>query len=405
MRKYLSCLLLFEVFIFFSFGEYWEKSTWNSDSRKVGAGYIHYQTCTDETGAKSQCSFYFLENSECKDVLQGLLFGIMASYTEKSSSESSMLQTYNSTLLKMKNEQGNIMDTFKVTIEKKEGLIQLNCFDKSAYQIYALLNNGGVWEFSFAIKDKTFKVVVNCEKIPLRLDMNNIFITSSNGKILQGVKPWARQIIDNIDIPEGVTEIAVDAFNSCYELISVNMPKSVEKIGGRAFAYCRNLKDINSIDFNPKDIEQLAFNECSSLEVPEFLKNAKVAGKDKKYGTIDYNAFTGCKAFKNEDFLNSDFRIKDDYLYFGESICSILNLEKEKYVLPGTAIMYNFSEVLYRCKNVKEIVISKPTKIEVIDFDDEELVNCPFIKNITCITCPKSVKLRNLPTTVRVIRN
>lgn len=47
-----------------------------------------------------------------------------------------------------------------------------------------------------------------------------------------------------IDIPDSVTTIADNTFESCTHLTRVNIPDSVETIGSYAFTGCRELTDV-----------------------------------------------------------------------------------------------------------------------------------------------------------------
>lgn len=50
--------------------------------------------------------------------------------------------------------------------------------------------------------------------------------------------------VDEVKLPNGLTEIRDGAFKNCYFLESVYIPASVEKIGSKVFLYCNNLEDI-----------------------------------------------------------------------------------------------------------------------------------------------------------------
>jgi hypothetical protein len=51
-------------------------------------------------------------------------------------------------------------------------------------------------------------------------------------------------ILENIEIPDSVTEIAYDAFYSCSSLKSIVIPKSVASIDSKVFAFCNALEEI-----------------------------------------------------------------------------------------------------------------------------------------------------------------
>ncbi|MCM1236241.1 MAG: leucine-rich repeat protein [Ruminococcus flavefaciens] len=78
--------------------------------------------------------------------------------------------------------------------------------------------------------------------------------------------------LENIIIPDGVTEIGDWAFNSC-GIKSIVIPDSVEKIGSYAFANCKNLEDVR-MSGGVKEIAEFAFAGCTSLKhitIPEHV--------------------------------------------------------------------------------------------------------------------------------------
>ena len=88
----------------------------------------------------------------------------------------------------------------------------------------------------------------------------------------------------NVVIPEGVKEIASEAFYYKNQMVSVSFPKSLRKIGAYAFHACYNLKELTV----GKEISFLgcnAFSECSSLKI------LKIEGKNTK---ISAEAFSCC---------------------------------------------------------------------------------------------------------------
>lgn len=80
-------------------------------------------------------------------------------------------------------------------------------------------------------------------------------------------------------------EIPSNLFSSCGSLTSVEIPDSVNGIGGGAFINCRNLKDIK-FSKNVENIRIRAFNACESLEKIELPEELKSIG--------DY-VFSNCK--------------------------------------------------------------------------------------------------------------
>lgn len=72
------------------------------------------------------------------------------------------------------------------------------------------------------------------------------------------------EIVTDLVIPNGVTEIKPFAFQNCTQLTSVTIPSTVTTIGDKAFRYCENLKTVN-IPNSVKNINDQAFFNCSAL--------------------------------------------------------------------------------------------------------------------------------------------
>ena len=91
-----------------------------------------------------------------------------------------------------------------------------------------------------------------------------------------------------IVIPDGIYEIAKNAFRRNKKITSVIIPKRIEKIGGRAFAGCTALQTVKIADVHI--IAPYAFTGCTSLQTVHLPDNKMV--------TITYGAFKGCTALK-----------------------------------------------------------------------------------------------------------
>ena len=66
------------------------------------------------------------------------------------------------------------------------------------------------------------------------------------------------------EVPEGVTEIADEAFMDCQSLSAISLPSTLTKIGESAFENCKRLKAIRTPD-SVTEIGQAAFSKCHSL--------------------------------------------------------------------------------------------------------------------------------------------
>ncbi len=72
------------------------------------------------------------------------------------------------------------------------------------------------------------------------------------------------ELVTNLVIPDGVTEIGSYAFEFCYSLESVTIPDSVTEIGKEAFRSCTSLESV-TIGDSVTEIGWCAFGYCTSL--------------------------------------------------------------------------------------------------------------------------------------------
>lgn len=113
-----------------------------------------------------------------------------------------------------------------------------------------------------------------------------LYSNTSQGKMLvMAPKKLAGKLV----VPDDVTIVRQNAFNSCTLLTEVQLPASLTKIDGATFRFCSSLAKIN-IPENVTSIGQRAFEGCSSLpEVLTITKSVKYIGE---------YAFNGCTSLK-----------------------------------------------------------------------------------------------------------
>lgn len=99
--------------------------------------------------------------------------------------------------------------------------------------------------------------------------------------------------LEKIEIPDSVIEIGDEIFQNCESLIDIKLSKNVDKIPFWSFRECKSLVKI-SIPESVKKIGFVAFQDCTSLEEVE-IKNPQIE--------IDKRAFEGCTKFHKVDEL------------------------------------------------------------------------------------------------------
>jgi hypothetical protein len=78
----------------------------------------------------------------------------------------------------------------------------------------------------------------------------------------------------NVEIPEGVTSIAQNAFYGNKKITSVTIPSTVKTIGEFAFSLCVNLQSVTIVS-GVDTIKKAAFGGCTGLKKVNFLGSIK----------------------------------------------------------------------------------------------------------------------------------
>ena len=140
------------------------------------------------------------------------------------------------------------------------------------------------------------------------------FEEKKDGIILTGVPTeWE----GTFEIPNGVTEIGVGAFESCMLLQKIVIPESITKIGLNAFFMCKGLKEIN-IPNSVTKIDAFAFSGCESL------KKINIPNSVDEFGT---GAFYNCKSLQ-EIVIPDNFIDIGGSTFFGCSNLMVVSLPK-----------------------------------------------------------------------------
>lgn len=123
--------------------------------------------------------------------------------------------------------------------------------------------------------------------------------------------------LEEIKIPDKVKELSDYLFDHCKNLKQIDGMKNVTKIGEYAFYYCKGLEEITIPD-TVTEIGDSAFSSCSNLKRAHGMKNVEKIGLHAfvdcegleeikipdKVTKLPYGVFTDCKNLKQIDGLD-----------------------------------------------------------------------------------------------------
>lgn len=152
------------------------------------------------------------------------------------------------------------------------------------------------------------------------------------------------QNLESIVIPEGVKTIKSEAFSHCTSLKTIDIPDNVTELESAICYNCSNLQSVK-IGNGVTKLSDLMFENCDNIEKVEIGNNVKIIG---------YYAFYGCDNLKFFDLGNSVETIHS----YAFSCSGLEEISIPKSV--KTINEYAFS----KCTNLKNI--SLPDSIECI---------------------------------------
>ena len=209
--------------------------------------------------------------------------------------------------------------------------------------------------------------------------------------------------LNKVIIPESVTKIDGDAFAECSGLIDIKMHEGINTIGSRAFYKCDRLLDIVIPDSVEK-IEFEAFRGCDKLENIKLSENITIVG---------YGVFGDCKSISKIEIPKSLKKFDGtwgrgtnlSYGAFGG--CS--NLKTVNFEAGSTIVC---AALFMGCDGIEEIELSDT----ITEIGDSAFKNC---KNLDRITMNNGIEILessafedcfslttiNIPNTVKAISN
>lgn len=156
-----------------------------------------------------------------------------------------------------------------------------------------------------------------------------LYANTSQGKMLV-VAP--KKLAGKLVVPDDVTIVRQNAFNSCTLLTEVQLPAALTKIDGATFRFCSSLAKIN-IPESVTYIGQRAFEGCSSL--PEVLTIPKSV---KYIGEYAFNGCTGLKFIYIEPDSVEIASAKIVFPYNAILICPKNRINDKDEVVSSTAV-------------------------------------------------------------------
>ena len=216
------------------------------------------------------------------------------------------------------------------------------------------------------IGDSAFK---NCK------NLNKVIIPESVTKIDGDAFAECSGLVD-IKMHEGINTIGSRAFYKCDRLLDIVIPDSVEKIEFEAFRGCDKLENIK-LSENLTIVGYGVFGDCKSIskiEIPKSLK--KFDGTWGRGTNLSYGAFGGCSNLKTVNF-EAGSTIVCAALFMG---CDGI----EEIELPDTITEIGDS-AFKNCKNLDRITMNNGIEIlESSAFED--------CFSLTTINIPNTVK-------------
>ena len=116
-------------------------------------------------------------------------------------------------------------------------------------------------------------------KITIPSEINGIPVTTIDAQNIPASDMYFNSVVEEIVLPDTITEIGKHAFVNMRNLSSIEIPASVTSLGYAAFSYCNSLKEITI----PESVETIGFGcfaRCKKLQEVNILGNGlKTIGK------------------------------------------------------------------------------------------------------------------------------
>ncbi|MGI5070246.1 leucine-rich repeat protein [Treponema pectinovorum] len=183
---------------------------------------------------------------------------------------------------------------------------------------------------------------ITCEKTGGKL---GLIIKGSLLKGYRGAQPTGV-----LTVPEGITDIAQEAFQNCTGLTEVKFPSTLKGIYGAAFSGCSGITELHFPE-NLTTIAAEAFYDCTGLKTLDFSKSTKLK-------IIENETFRGCSDIET---LNLPTNLE----VIGSSAFNDCAGISGKVQFPATLKEIGAS-AFFKCKNITELDFSACTQLTKI---------------------------------------
>ena len=176
----------------------------------------------------------------------------------------------------------------------------------------------------------------------------------------------------DIDLPDGITSIGYQSFYMCGKLTALNLTEGLLSIGEDAFLQCYELTTVGGIPSTVTYIGPDAFANCYKLEDDIIIPSGITM--------IEEGTFRGCLKVKSIEIPNSVTKIGISAFGSCASITELVIPESVTYLpehtfsgceslkeltIPASISMYSFNNInyhtFYGCKNIEKVTLTKGT--------------------------------------------
>lgn len=146
--------------------------------------------------------------------------------------------------------------------------------------------------------------------------------------------------LEEVNIPEGITNIINNGFDNCNKLKDITLPNSLTTIGSYAFRKCYNLINI-ILPENLQRINSYAFIDCVSIKKIEFPKSLTY---------MEDGLFNACRSLTSVVFRNTN-----TIEYFGKNMFASCHSFK---LLDGFPVLKNIPDGTFVSTSLNKITLS-----------------------------------------------